>query len=57
MVKTSTKVMPKALYTGPEVCKHIVIDKGQKFCLEEFLIYTDKTERKSNVSLENDDLF
>lgn len=43
MVKIATKVIPKALDPGPGMCKHNVIGKEQKFCLEEFVIHTDKT--------------
>lgn len=44
VVKTATKVIPKALDTGPWMSKHNVIGKEQEFCLEEFIIHTGKME-------------
>lgn len=44
VVKTAAKVIPKALDTGPGMCKHNVIGKEQKFCLEVFIVHTGKTE-------------
>lgn len=43
VVKPATKVIPKACDTGLGMCRHNVIGKEQKFCLEESVIHTDKT--------------
>lgn len=42
------KVMPKALDTGPGMCKQNVIGKEQKFCLEEFVICARQGKQKGS---------